>query len=411
MINATVLVYDSGFFVPFAKSLVGQFKKVYYFCPWESGYSRYIDKLIGTGIEGVEKVDNFWDVKDKVDLFVFTDYIYGDLQGELKRQGKLVWGFGKTNWLEADRWRLREWQKNNGLLIPRTEEVKGIDKLQERLKEGQYIKISNHRADMETAKKFKGKSSEQFFDELAVNLGVGKNEIPFIIEDKVEGIEPGYDTYTVDGKTPDKVMLGYEVKDEAYFARWISKERLPLPFAKINDKLAQLFVKDNVRAFYSTEIKMPDKNKGYLLDFTARMGNPPYQLFCSMIENLGEILYYGAQGKLIQPKLKGVWGAIAIINSDFAAHNSLRLTLDKKIEPFVYIMNMCVVDEQICTVPKYGLSEIGAVVGYGDTLEQAISECKKHAEGISGYQLEIDTAALDKAKDTIVEGRTYGVMI
>ena len=411
MIKAKVLVYDTGWFVSVAQALVGQFEKVYYFCPWESGYSDYIEELPGVGIKGVEKVYKFWDIKNKIDLFVFTDYVFGDLQEELKRQGKLVWGFGNTNWLEEDRWNLRQWQKDNGLPYPPTTEVIGIDALKEEIKEGQFIKISRHRKTMETAKKFKGKTSEQFFDDLAVNLSVGKNEISINIEDPIKGEEPGYDTYTINGENPKLILAGIEEKDEAYIGSWIPTTRLAKPMAKANDKLNELFKKEKISAFHSTEFKMPNSNKAYLLDFTARMGNPPFPLYCAMIINLGEIFYYGAQGIMIQPKLKAKWGAIAIINSDFAKNNGIRFDVDEKIKDWLFVMNLCIIDGQICSLPIYGLSEIGAVVGIGNTMDIAIAECKKHAEGISGYQLEIDTASLDKAKEKIIEARKYGVIL
>ena len=37
--------------------------------------------------------------------------------------------------------------------------------------------------------------------------------------------------------------------------------------------------------------------------------------------------------------------------------------------------------------------------------------CKKHADLCKGYQLEIDIASLDKAKDIIKEGAKLGVIL
>ena len=43
------------------------------------------------------------------------------------------------------------------------------------------------------------------------------------------------------------------------------------------------------------------------------------------------------------------------------------------------------------------------------TPEEAIEACKKHAEGVEGDLLEIDTDALDNALETLRDGDEYGV--
>ncbi len=411
MINKSVCVVDTGFFVSMAEVLTKHFKKVYYFSPWESGYSKSQDLLIGSGLNGVERVKYFWDIE--ADLYIFPDYCFPDWQEKLKRDGKLVWGFGKTNWLEADRIALREWQEQNQLEVPAWKQFIGIDELKEGLKPDSYIKLSEHRADMETLKHYNDKCSEQFFDELAVTLGIGKHTQEFIAEKKIKGdtIEPGYDTWTIDGKSANKLLAGYEIKDEAYIGKWTEMKFLPKAIQEINNKLNTLFAKEKTKGFYSTEVIMPDQKTGYLLDFTARNGNPPFQLYMSMIDNLGEILWYGAQGQVVEPKLKALWGAVAIINSDFASHNQTPIQVTDEAKPFTFLMNKCIYEDMAYVIPKQGLSEIGAVVGLGRTLDEAIEHCKKNADGIQGYQLEIDIASLDKAKEVIKKGVRYGILL
>ena len=411
MVNKSVLVYDSGLFTSFAEVLTKHFAKVYYFAPWENGYAKSQSLQIGSGLDGVERVKYFWDVVNDVDLFIFTDYCFQDIQEELKRQGKLVWGFGKTSWLESDRMALREWQDKENMYYPKTEEVCGLDELKETIKPNQFIKISEFRNDMETLKHYSEECSEQFFDELSVKLGAGKCDMQFIIEDKIDGIEPGYDTWTIAGQNPSKLLCGYEIKDEAYCAKWIDQSQLAKPMKDVQSKLDKVFADESTIGFYSTEIRMPDSKRGYLLDFTARMGNPPFQLYCAMIRNLGEILWNGAQGKVVEPILTAKWGAIAIINSDFASRNWMPLMIENDAKDYVFLMNKCIKDTIPYVVPQQGLSEIGAIVGVGNTLEEAIEMCKKHADLCKGYQLEIDIASLDKAKDIIKEGAKLGVIL
>jgi hypothetical protein len=133
------------------------------------------------------------------------------------------------------------------------------------------------------------------------------------------------------------------------------------------------------------------------------MGNPPYQLYMELWENFAEIIYAGAGGEIVEPIAKAKYGAIAIIQSEFAVKHWLSLKIPKEIQKLVKIMNMTKVDGEIYSVPLFGLAEVGAVVGIGDTAEAAIEMCKKNAEQIEGDSVEIDVAALDQALETLRE--------
>lgn len=406
----TICVYDTGFFIPLAVRLVEDFGKVYYCFPTDSGYMEAKNDAVGTGIKSIHKIDEneFWEVKDKIDLFIFPDCVFGGLQEELKRQGKLVWGFGKSSWMEQDRIKFREWQEDNDMPVPETEEFIGIENLKEGLKKEQFVKISKYRYDMETIKHFDKIRSEQRFDELKVKLGILKNTLPFTVEEKIEGIEIGYDGWTVDGQFPKYGLWGIEIKDCGYLGK--ITDTFPKQIDYVNGKLSPLFKKEKVKAFYSNEMRIDKKRDAYLIDMTCRCPNPPYQLHCLMWDNLAEIIYEGAKGNLVVPKAKAKYGAVAIINSDFAAKNWLALDVPEKVRPYTFIMNMCMYKNEIYTVPVYELSEIGAVVGIGNTMEEAIKMCKANAEQIKGDSLEIDVDSLDKATETFKEARSYGII-
>lgn len=411
MIDKSVCIYDSGFFVDVAVRMVKEFKKVYYFCPWESGYSKYRDYRIGTGIEGVERVKYFWDIEDKVDLFIFTDCCFPSEQAKLRRDGKLVWGFAHTAWLENDRMALREWQEDQGMDVPETEEFLGLDEAEENIKEGYYLKISQFRGDMETLKHYNYKCSEQFFDEQRVILGAGNETMPFQAEKEIKGSEPGYDNITINGEHPKKILCGYEKKDEGYVAKWINYENLPPQLKKVDKKLMEVFKTEQTKGSYSTEIIVPNTKDGYLLDFTARQGNPPYQLFLSMVENLGEIYYNGAQGIVVEPKLKAKWGVIAIMDSEAVKTTDLPFLIDEKVKDFVFIMNRSDQNGITYSIPQHNLSECGSVAGMGDTLDEAIAHCQKNAEGVIAYQLKIFTDCFDKLKEKVFEGRQKNIIL
>ncbi len=89
--ETTALVYDGGMFVELALVMARQCKRVLYQCSIEQPYPKLHEACIGDGIEGIERVRDFWDHKDEIDLFIFPDCANAGLQKELVSQGLPVW--------------------------------------------------------------------------------------------------------------------------------------------------------------------------------------------------------------------------------------------------------------------------------------------------------------------------------
>jgi hypothetical protein len=408
--SKTIAVIDTGFFAPMAEHLAKSFGKTYYYCPRESGYMHSNDYRVGEGLENVERLYSFWDKIDEIDFFVFTDCVFVDWQEHLKKLGKLVWGAGKTAHLELDRFETRKWQKSVGLPTQTTEEFIGIDELRDNLKENQFVKIDEYRGDAETIRYYDKERSDQRFDDLKVKLGAYKDEMPFLVEDKIEGVELGYDGWTVDSQYPAFGLWGMEVKDRGYLGKISPYQQIPQGIRTVNEKLAEVFKKEKTRCTFSTEVRIDKKKRPFPIDITMRCPNPPYQLHLAMWENYAECIYYGAQGIMVQPKMKARYGAVAIMDSDFAINHWLALKIPKEIQDYVFVMNMCRVNGEVYSVPLYGLNEIGAVVGIGDTPQKAIDMCKKNAEMVHADQLDIDISALDEALEALKKTQDIGAI-
>src|ERR1035437_1040550 len=127
--NRTCLVLDNGLFIEISVVLAKSFGKVYYYSNWKSAYPRSVNRLVGTGLPGVTRVNDFWDVLDEVDLFVFPDIYFGGLQEHLVSLGKRVWGARKGDFLELDREKSKEHLDSIGVDIGPYRVVKGIDAL------------------------------------------------------------------------------------------------------------------------------------------------------------------------------------------------------------------------------------------------------------------------------------------
>lgn len=411
--NKTVLVVDNGFFLCLAERLPEFFGRVMYFSPWISALPDIERADIGKGIEGVERVLSLYDHIDDVDLFVFPDLYYADYQEHLRKLGKRVWGNGRAEWMELDRWKMRQHMMKSKMPVPKTRPVKGLDKLKEILQKEKdlFVKPSMFRGVSETWHHEEWFLSEPIIEELEHKLGVRKSDVDFIVENNLgEAVEIGYDGYVVDGKYPSHSFFGYEVKDCGYIGRFAAQSELPRQIQYVNHRLAPVFAENKSRGFYSNEIRITPDGVPYLIDPTIRMPAPPGEIYIQAYENLGEILWEGAGGVLVNPEAKQSFGALAVIYSKTADEDWIAIKVEKEVRPFVKFKNHTVVDGKDYVVPLHlNLNEIGAVVGFGDSVEEAIEEVEKHAEGVKGYGLTVKTDSLKEAQSVIEQGEEAGI--
>src|SRR5579859_5703937 len=144
----TVMVVDQGHFAELAAVLARSFGKVYYWVPAYSGFKKITKARIGYGLEGLELVDDIFQIPiDEVDLYVFPDVYFGWLQTHLRSLGKAVWGAGQGEKMELDRAWMKDEMKKLGLPVGPWKRVKGMDALREYLKanKDQYVKVSEFR--------------------------------------------------------------------------------------------------------------------------------------------------------------------------------------------------------------------------------------------------------------------------
>ncbi|MHB8362818.1 MAG: hypothetical protein ACYDBX_04335 [Patescibacteria group bacterium] len=413
MIDKTICIYDSGSCTPLAQALVGKFKKVYYFSPWEKdGFPEYKDDQIGTGIKGVIRTSYPFDLLDEIDLWVFPDVYYGSEQRLLRRLGKLVWGAGATKscWMELDRFGFREWQDKNNMLVPDSEIYDGLDDLMKNLPNDKFIKFGRYRGDAETFKYYDKARSEYRGKELELHHGIFSKEIEVMAESKIEGYEPGLDTYLINGNMPNKIMWGIEQKDGAYIGKISDKINLPKQLQYVNSTLEPQFKKERTTSFMSYEVRTNTKDKGTVIDMTMRCPIPPYQSHLAMIDNLAEIFWYGAQGIMVQPKYNSTYCAVVILKSDFAEEHVMPLKVPEKNKEWVFLMGLAIRNNEYYSVTsKHWGGEFGAIVGTGNSKDEAIKNCIEHTKGVEGDSLTIDTDALYKAEKDMNEMKSLGV--
>ena len=411
----TVMVIDNGLFVEIAKTLSKSFKRVLYYCRWEGSFPRTNQYVIGKGIEGVEWVDNIFEFYEDVDLFVFPDIYYGQLQLFLEREGKLVFGGRMGEQCELYRHSMKEHQKKLGLYVTDYNVVVGIDNLITYLKEhpNVYVKQNVTRGDFETFYSKSYNLIEPVIQELSHKLGAIRETKEFIVEDAYDNaVETGMDCYCIDGFYPSRTLAGIEVKDCGYVGRMIDYEKLPECITDFNTKMADTFKDFGYRGFFSTEIRVSEKLPPYMVDFCARAGSPPSELYQLMYTNLADIVWYGAKGIVIDPVTEHKFGVEALLHSAWSDNNWQKVEFPKKYRDNIKLRNACVVNgHYYCAPQSSGLVEMGAIVATGDTLKEAIDKAKEIAESVEGHYIECKLDSFDKAQEEFDKLAQMGIKI
>lgn len=405
----TVLIVDSGLFVHWAECLARHFDRVLYFMNWKQMMPKSAQYYVGHGIPKVEHVHDLWDAIDDADLILFTDVGSGDLQEYLRGLGKNVWGPGHGEELELDREGLKALMAKKNMPSAKFETVVGVKALREKLAtvQDRYLKVSLFRGDFETCHHENLILSSHMIDDLAFRLGPSQSLMRFMIEEPIpEASEIGYDGWCIDGQFPaENVLCGIEIKDCGYAGAIMPYAQLPKQAQWVNEQLADVFRYFRYRGFFSSEIRVPADNKAYLIDPCCRCGSPPSQLYQEMYSNWQDILVNGSQGIVIEPKVVKPYGVMAMICAGNAGIGEWQaIQYPKENEQWIKLRHKTVIDGTAWVAPQeVNFPEIGAVVGIGDTLMEAIEACCEHCEGVKGDSVHINTEAIPKAIDQIKE--------
>lgn len=411
--SKTCFVYDNGLFVELAVRLARDFGKVYYYHPFKSAFPRLRDASVGEGLLGVERVYDLWDVADQVDLWVFPDVYDGDLQSFLRNRGDRVWGSGDAQFLELDRWKTRKLQQELGVPGPPTQKVVGVEALRKHLanRTNKWIKVSYFRGDGETWHHHTAFVSEVYLDELVKRYGPLGHQVEFIVEDNVEGVEIGYDGWTIDGEFPESSLFGIEVKDLGYIGRVLPYSKLPRQIRDVNRAFSPILKEGRCRSFVSFEMRVGPAGDPVMIDPCMRCGSPPTEIWMEMFENLSQVIWEGAAGNMVVPEPIAEWACIAMIHSPWAVHNWTPIAIPNEVRKWVKLRNLTRVDGRDYFVPQPGieLPEIGAVVGLGNSMKEAIAHLDSVAKQVDGYNITIHKDALEKAQESIKEAEKVGI--
>ena len=414
--QVTACVVDNGLFCDLAATLARTYRKVYYCLPGATyrAFRQVFDAKIGTSLapnmDVVESI--FGEPLDRADLFVFPDVNYGPLQEYIASLGKPVWGSKRGEDIELNRAGTKRLMRRLGLPVGEFEVVIGMDALREYIKAhpGVHVKIDKYRL-FET---FQAKDYDEIkprLDDVEMMLGPFSRTQKFIVEaDLPDKAEIGMDAYAVDGQFPSKLLAGIEVKNESYVGIFKPYAKFPECLRLWCEKMAPVLKGYGYRGPLSNDIRVGADGIGYMIDACCRTAAPPNELYQELYTNFADIVWQGANGILVDPAPAAKWGVEVLIYSAWAEKHPQPIVIPEAMRLFVKLRNACKVDGTYYVLPQtYGLVEIGAVTGWGDSLDAARTACQEHAKAISGYELSIKTGALDEAEAEIEKTEAFGL--
>jgi hypothetical protein len=412
--DKTVLVCCSPLFVSFAERLARDFGKVLLHVPYAGTFPTMNQGLVGSGIPGVESVSSFFGPHfELVDLFVFPDIGSAALQIQLEKMGKRVWGARNGEELEQHREVCKRLMEKAGLPVAPWRIVEGMTALRKHLAahKDQHVKINKWRGLTETFFSPNIDVVSAKLDDLQNELGAFKETCPFIVEDDLpDRVEVGTDVYCIDGAYPAKTLIGIEVKDLGYCAEFVEWDSIPEPLRRWNETMAPDLARYGYRGFLSCEIRIGEDKLPYQIDACCRAGSPPSELYQEFYLNLAEIIWEGADGNLVDPEPISKFGAQIVLKSTWANGHLQPVIVPEKFARNVKLFDYVVVDGKRFVLPlEKDVHEIGAVVGWGETMEDAIEMVREAGESIEGYGIKFAIGPVEQAVEQMEKLEELGV--
>ena len=206
--------------------------------------------------------------------------------------------------------------------------------------------------------------------------------------------------------------MGIEVKSSAYLGRVIEYSKLPKEMTEFTNKIAPTLKAYEYRNFMSTENRINKEHISYMIDFCARCGSPPSEITFKMYKNLPDILWFGAEGKCIDPEVEYNYAAELILESSWANCNWLAVQFPKKFRDNINLRNLCVIEGTCYIIPQFvETPNIGSVVALGNSEEEVMEKCIEVAKEVKGNQIEFSIADLKEAQNRWNKLDSFGVEV
>lgn len=404
--DLTVLVHDAGLFLPFARRMAEECKRVIFYNPDRRSFPSLKQASIGDGFEDIEVTLDFWPILKEIDLVCFPDIGNAGLQLHLEAQGIPVWGARTGDLIEINRERFLKELKDRGLDVPEFEVFNGIEALRDHLRnnDDQYIKVSRWRGDFETTHWRNWAMDSGWLDWLAYSLGPVKEHMRFLVFPAINTtLEIGGDTYCVDGNWPNTMLNGLEHKDTTYFSAVTKRENMPEQIQAVLEAFGSFLGSRRYRNQWSMEVRVKDE-KAYFIDATCRGGMPSSGSQQILWSNFPEIVWAGANGELVEPEPQANFSIECMVTSKTGKDCWDKVELPKSLEGWVRFSNCAFIDGCYAFPPdEFHSGDLGWLCAIGDTPRQTLDAakgladqlpdgCDANLENLTGLIKEIEEA-------------------
>lgn len=411
--EVTALVVDYGTFISLAERMGQDCAKVYYYSPHEKEYKDIYDCVQGDGLELVTRLDDFLDpdVLKTIDCAIFPDIEFNGLQKHLIEQGIAVWGSRGGSDIELYRTQFLKILKDLGLPVVPTKKIVGLPALADHLidVEDKWIKIDRYRENMETWHHLDYPHSQRKLEQLAMIFGPFKDHVVFLVQDNIpDAQEIGYDGWMIDGQFPSYSFQGYEKKNELYLGSMLSNDELPEVVREINQAFSPLMAERyGYRNFWATEIRKVD-DTGFFIDPTPRMAGQTMEHLFETCTNLPEIIWYGANGVVLEPEFEYPFAAEATMHYTESADQWMTFRIPKSVRRWCKLYHHAECDGAF-HVPPGKNDEVGVVIGNGKTVGEAIEHLQDNFSQLSNEPLQIRTEGFADLLNQIKEAQKDGM--
>lgn len=385
--DCTVLVEDTGLFLPMALRMAEKAKRVIYHNPDCRSFPSVKQGCIGDGFENVERVHDFWPYLKEIDLAAFPDCAQAGLQRHLEQEGIAVWGSRGGIELEMKRHKFMDVLKEVRLEVPPFQSFIGLGNLSEYLETAEdcYIKLSRYRGDMETKHWRNWTMDAGWLMEKQLCMGPISRHLEFLVFDKIDTpLEIGADLYCVDGQYPSIMLNGVEGKDKCYMASVTNFDKMPKEIQHILRAIGPVQASYMYRNQMSLEVRVKD-DKFYWNDATQRGGMPSTASQHKLWKNFPEIVLAGANGELIDPEPAAKFSIECMITTKPNASSWHIVELPDSLKPWARFSNCAFIDGCYCFPPDEVhngefCADLGWLVAIGDTPTEVLQLAKDLAD-------------------------------
>jgi hypothetical protein len=239
---------------------------------------------------------------------------------------------------------------------------------------------------------------------LDVDFGGVSEEVVFVVQAPIpDAQEVGYDGFCVDGRFPRRSFQGYELKNELYLGSWLEEGEMPPQVVKVNDAMAPLLKQMGYRNFIATEIR-----DEYFIDPTMRMAGQTQEHLLESMTNLAEVIWEGANGKLVEPSFSHKFAAEATLHYKPGTDDWMVIRVPEELRRWVKPYHCCEIGGA-WHFPPHQSDEVGVVIGLGNTVKAAIDSLKEHYEALAAEPVTAKVEGFVELLKEIEEAQSKGI--